>query len=115
ELRLMHVLWKKGRGTVGDVWSGLSASKRPAYNSVQTLLRILEDKGFVRHEQEGRAFVYVPAVGKAEARETAISRLVGQFFDGDAGLLALNLVERGDVDEHELVRLKRLIRQQKGR
>jgi BlaI family penicillinase repressor len=112
ELRLMQVLWKKGRATVGDVWQGLHGSRKPAYNSVQTLLRILEDKGYVRHEKEGRAFVYVPAVAKAEACESAISRLVGQFFDGNAGLLALNLVERGDVDDQELSRLKQVIRVQ---
>jgi predicted transcriptional regulator len=112
EMRLMQVLWKKGRATVGDVWQALPGSRKPAYNSVQTLLRILEEKGYVRHEKEGRAFVYVPAVAKAEVRDTAISRLVGQFFDGKAGLLALNLVERGDVDEQELTRLKQMIRHQ---
>jgi predicted transcriptional regulator len=111
-MRLMQVLWKKGRATVGDVWQALPGSRKPAYNSVQTLLRILEEKGYVRHEKEGRAFVYVPAVAKAEVRDTAISRLVGQFFDGKAGLLALNLVERGDVDEQELTRLKQMIRHQ---
>jgi BlaI family transcriptional regulator, penicillinase repressor len=111
-MRLMQVLWHHGRATVGEIWRGLSAHKRPAYNSVQTLLRILEDKGFVRHEKEGRAFVYVPTVAKTDARDTAISRLVGQFFDGKVGLLALNLIERGDVDDQELSRLKQLIAQQ---
>jgi BlaI family penicillinase repressor len=115
EMRLMQVLWRKGRATVGDVWRGLSPHKRPAYNSVQTLLRILEDKGFVTHEKEGRAFVYVPHVEKSEACANAITRLVGQFFDGKAGLLALNLIERGDVDEQELTRLKHLIKQQQER
>ena len=115
EMRLMQVLWRKGRATVGDVWRGLSAHKRPAYNSVQTLLRILEEKGFVRHEKEGRAFVYAPQVEKSEACASAISRLVGQFFDGKTGLLALNLIERGDVDEQELTRLKHLIKQQQER
>jgi BlaI family transcriptional regulator, penicillinase repressor len=114
-MRLMQVLWRKGRATVGDVWRGLSAHKRPAYNSVQTLLRILEDKGFVTHEKEGRAFVYVPQVEKSEACANAVTRLVGQFFDGKAGLLALNLIERGDVDEQELTRLKYLIKQQQER
>ena len=115
EMRLMQVLWRKGRATVGDVWRGLSAHKRPAYNSVQTLLRILEEKGFVQHEKEGRAFVYVPAVGKSEACASAISRLVGHFFDGKTGLLALNLIERGAVDEQELARLKQVIRQHERR
>lgn len=111
----MQVLWHQGRATVGEIWRGLSAHKRPAYNSVQTLLRILEDKGFVRHEKEGRAFVYVPTVAKADACDTAISRLVGQFFDGKVGLLALNLIERGDVDVQELTRLKQLIARQEQR
>jgi predicted transcriptional regulator len=114
-MRLMQVLWRKDRATVGDVWRGLSAHKRPAYNSVQTLLRILEEKGFVRHEKAGRAFVYVPAVAKSEACASAISRLVGQFFDGKTGLLALNLIERGTVDEQELARLKQMIRQHERR
>jgi BlaI family transcriptional regulator, penicillinase repressor len=112
EMRLMQVLWRAGRATVGDIWQGLAANKRPAYNSVQTLLRILEEKGFVRHEKAGRAFVYVPTVAKSDACATAVSRLVGQFFDGNAGLLALNLIERGDVDVEELTRLQQLIEQQ---
>jgi predicted transcriptional regulator len=112
EMRLMQVLWKKGRATVGEVWEALQGARKPAYNSVQTLLRILEAKGYVRHEKEGRAFVYVPAVEKSDACASAISRLVGQFFDGNAGLLALNLVERGDVDDQELSRLKQIIRAQ---
>ena len=109
ELRLMRVLWRRGRATVGEVWQVLRGPRKPAYNSVQTLLRILESKGYVRHEKEGRAFVYVPVVAQREATQEAVRHMIGQFFDGKAGLLALDLLEDGDLEADELARLEELI------
>src|SRR5688572_30644602 len=92
ELPLMEVLWKKGSATVTDIL--LSLSKPPsAYSTVITLLRILEGKGYVRHEKQGRSFVYEPLVDRHAARETAVTHLLRRFFEGSPELLMLNLLE----------------------
>ncbi|MGH9161452.1 MAG: BlaI/MecI/CopY family transcriptional regulator [Vicinamibacteraceae bacterium] len=111
ELRLMRVLWAEQRATVGEVWAGLPGPDRPSYKSVQTLLRILEQKGYVRHEKDGRAFVYVPLIDRERARRGAVARLLRQFFDGRPGLLALNILEREQLDARELAEVKRLLKQ----
>jgi len=106
ELRLMNVLWDKERATVREVVAALSGAGRPAYSTVLTMLRILEDKGYARHEKRGRAFVYVPVLGRDQARRSAIQRLVSQLFDDSPGSLVLNVIEHDDVDEKELARLR---------
>ena len=68
ELKLMKVLWAKERATVGEVVTALSLRRRPAYNTVLTMLRILEDKGYARHKKEGRAFVYMPVIDRNMAQ-----------------------------------------------
>ena len=107
ELRLMNVLWNKQRATVKDVVAALSSPRRPAYSTVLTMLRILEEKGYARHEKQGRAFVYVPVLGRDQARRSAIQRLVSQLFDDSPGSLVLNVIEHDDVDADELARLRK--------
>jgi predicted transcriptional regulator len=92
ELRLMRVLWQKGQATVGEVVDGLDSPK-PAYNTVLTLLRIMEKKGYVSHRKDGRAFIFRPAVGRADASRNALQTLVNRFFEGSPRLLVLNLLE----------------------
>ena len=74
ELRLMDVLWEKASATVSDVADSLPNNPALAYSTVLTTLRILENKGFVRHTKEGRAFVYHPVVGREQARVDALPR-----------------------------------------
>lgn len=109
ELRLMRVLWRLGRATVADVVAGLAEAPRPAYNTVLTTLRILEQKGYVAHRKAGRAFVYEARVGEGDARRSAIGHLLRRLFDGSPSLLVLNLLEHGGVDHDEMDRLRRLI------
>jgi len=104
ELRLMDVLWKRGRATVAQIVEALSR-ERLAYNTVLTLMRILEQKGYVRHEKEGRAFVYVPVVDRTRARSRAVQHLLRRFFDGSPELLMVNMLEHDQVDVSELERL----------
>jgi predicted transcriptional regulator len=112
ELRLMKLIWNKGSASVGDVLDALPKRTPLAYSTVLTTLCILEDKGFLRHVKEGRAFVYHPAVGREEARDNAV-HLVHRFFDGSHGLLALNLIEQKRVDSGELKRLRQKIQEAK--
>src|SRR5580658_7207043 len=81
ELRLMNVVWRLGRGTVGAVVDALQGKPALAYNTVLTTLRILEAKGYLRHTKEGRAFIYRPAIEREKARESAISHLLRRFFE----------------------------------
>ena len=109
ELRLMRVLWERGRASVSDIVAALPAKRRPAYNTVLTLLRILEQKGHVRHEKRGRAFVYSPIIGREQAQRRAVRRLVSQLFDGSPGSLAVDILEHDRVDADELKHLRQLL------
>jgi BlaI family transcriptional regulator, penicillinase repressor len=106
ELRLMRVLWDKGEGTVGEVVTALKDKPKPAYNTVLTLLRILERKGYLTHRKDGRAFVFLPAVDRLHARQSALKAFVNRFFDGSPRLLALNLLEDEDLSPDAVRKLK---------
>jgi len=109
ELRLMEVLWSKGSATVSDVVEGLPKNVDLAYSTVLTTLRILENKGYVRHTKDGRAFVYRPVMGREQARDRALTHLVRRFFEGSPELLVLNLMESKKIDPAELARLRQRI------
>ncbi len=109
ELRLMRVLWDKGEASVSGVVAALSTKPRPAYNSVLTMLRILERKGYVTHRKDGRAFVFVPTVDRSHARQSALKMLVNRFFEGSPRLLVLNLLEDDDLSAEALKQLTRRI------
>jgi predicted transcriptional regulator len=108
ELRLMEVLWVCGKATVAEVMASLPPPPI-AYNSVLTTMRILEQKGFVAHEEAGRAFVYHPLVARDAAAQTAVGHLVSRFFENSSSSLALRLIESERPSDDELVRLKALI------
>jgi BlaI family penicillinase repressor len=113
EARLMSVLWERQQATVADVVAALPVGQKANYSSVQTLLRILENKGYVAHEKSGRSFVYRPVVDQAQARRRALSHLASRLFNGSPSLLVLNVLEDGQIDPAELRRLKKLIREAK--
>lgn len=106
ELRLMRVLWEKGHATVGEVVESLETRPKPAYNTVLTLLRIMEKKGYVSHRKDGRAFVFQPAVDRADASRSALLTLVNRFFDGSPRLLMLNLLEDAQLTPEALKQVK---------
>ncbi|MBD3297205.1 MAG: BlaI/MecI/CopY family transcriptional regulator [candidate division Zixibacteria bacterium] len=109
ELRLMDILWEKGQATVGEVVESLPKSKALAYNTVLTTLRILEKKGYLAHEKDGRAFVYRPIVDRTKARRTALRYVMSRFFENSPELLVVNLLENEKLDAEEIERLKKLI------
>jgi|ERR1700728_3082907 predicted transcriptional regulator len=109
ELRLMNVVWRLGRGTVGDVVDALQGKPALAYNTVLTTLRILEAKGYLRHTKEGRAFIYEPLVGRKQASSNAMRYLVSRFFGGSPAQLVMNLLEEEEIDQKELQRIKKRI------
>jgi predicted transcriptional regulator len=109
ELPIMRVLWTLGRATVGEVLETLPTRKRPAYNTVLTILRILEQKRYVAHDRDGRAFVYRPLVLESQVRRRAVRLLVDRLFEHSPLLLMLNVLEDAQVPPEELARLKDLI------
>lgn len=109
ELRLMEVLWKKGQATVGDVVAALAADPPLAYSTVLTTLRILENKGYLRHIKQGRAFVYEPIVVQEEASRKALGHVLNRFFGGSHELLVMNLLKEESIGKAELRRIKKMI------
>jgi BlaI family penicillinase repressor len=110
ELRILHALWDLGQGTVEDVTRHHSFSRRPNYKTTQTLLRIMEQKGLVRHLIRGRVFLFVPCVTREEVGKVSVRRLLEQNFGGSPAELLVNLLESAPVDEPELEELESLIR-----
>lgn len=111
ELQVMKVLWSKGGATVGDVVEALQ--KPLAYTTVLTTLRVLESKGVVRHEQNGRAYTYFPILDRDSARQHALKDVVKRFFDNSPALLALNLLRDEELKPEEVRRLRKLLDQMK--
>jgi predicted transcriptional regulator len=113
ELRLMDVIWEKGRATVAEVAEALPKKLGLAYNTVLTTLRILEEKGYVRHikSKEGRAFIYKPVVSREHASRSAVRQLLGRFFGNSAEALVLNLLEDEDLSESERKRIQTLLKE----
>lgn len=109
EHRIMHVLWERSRSTVGDVIDRMDGTDKPAYNSVLTILRILEKKGHVTHEKLGRAFVYSPVIDRQQARRGALTTVLSRFFNGSREALVADLLGHEDVDADELARVKALL------
>jgi predicted transcriptional regulator len=109
ELRLMDVLWQKGSATVQQVLDALSQKPALAYNSVLTTIRILENKGYVKHIKDGRAHIYMPTIERQEASRSEIRHLANRFFKDSHELLVLNILEDQGIDERELQRLRDLL------
>ncbi|TDI38004.1 MAG: BlaI/MecI/CopY family transcriptional regulator [Acidobacteria bacterium] len=109
ELRLMEIIWDKGRVTVGELVDALPKRRALAYSTVLTTMRVLERKGYVDHEKNGRAFVYQPLVPKSEARRKALRFVLSRFFEDSPELLVLNLLEHEEIDSKQLARLRRRI------
>jgi BlaI family penicillinase repressor len=110
ELRILHALWDLGQGTVEDVTKHRSFSRPPNYKTTQTLLRIMEQKGLVRHLIRGRVFLFLPCVTREEVGKVSVRRLLEQNFGGSPAELLVNLLESASVDEAELEELESLIR-----
>ncbi|HEX6536474.1 MAG TPA: BlaI/MecI/CopY family transcriptional regulator [Gemmatimonadaceae bacterium] len=109
ELDVMGVLWEMGSGTVAEVRERLPAEL--AYTTVLTILRNLEEKGFVTHEAEGRAHRYLPRIARSEARATLVGRLVEKLFHGSPEQLLVHLVRERKLTADDLARIRRTLRE----
>ena len=108
ERQIMDILYRRGRATAAEVMNDLSGE--PTYSTVRTQLRVLEEKGQVRHEEEGLRYVYSPAVPRHTARKSALRHLVNTFFDGSAEkVVGALLGGDGHLSEAELDRIGELL------
>ncbi|HVN92252.1 MAG TPA: BlaI/MecI/CopY family transcriptional regulator [Terracidiphilus sp.] len=110
ELRLMKILWRRGESAVTDLVAALPEDEPLAYNSVLTTIRILEQKGYVEHRQQGRAFVYRPSVQENEASRSEVRNVLDRFFGSSREKLVLSLLGDEDLSAEELARLREAIR-----
>src|ERR1700722_10332710 len=106
ELRLMRLLWERGESGVGELVAAMPEGNALAYNSVLTTIRVLEQKGYVRHRQEGRAFVYIPCVAEHEAGRSEVRHMMQRFFGNSRERLLLALLGDDEVTPEEVERLK---------
>lgn len=102
----MNALWLKGSATVQVILESFSEKPALAYNSVLTTIRILEQKGYVQHHQEGRAFVYSPSVQEHEAGRSEVRHILSRFFGNSREQLLLSLLGDDEISPEELRRLK---------
>jgi predicted transcriptional regulator len=109
ERQILDILYERGHATAADVQAALP--EPPSYSAVRALLRILEDKGHVRHQQDGPRYVYVPTVGRDNAKRSALSHMLKTFFDGSAEQAISALLDENSskLSSAELDRLARLI------
>jgi predicted transcriptional regulator len=105
----MAVLWDRDRASVADVQDALKPRQRTSYSTVQTMLRILEAKGYVTHEKSGRAFLYRAVLDRQQARRRALTHLMSRLFDNSPALLVLNVLQDERIAPDELGQLKKMI------
>jgi predicted transcriptional regulator len=106
ELRIMRLLWTRGESAVSDLVAALPESSPLAYTSVLTTIRILEQKGYVNHRQEGRAFLYEPCIAEQDASRSEVRHVLHRFFGNSREQLLLSLLGDGEITSAELQRLK---------
>lgn len=109
ELELMQILWKKGESSVADVLEAIHETPKPAYTTVSTLLRILEQKGIVRTRKEGRGHLYIPILTREEYEAKAVRQVVNRVFEGTPVALVKQLLSSVDLDPRELDEIRALL------
>ena len=109
ELRIMNVLWDRGSATVHEVLQAFPDNPPLAYNSVLTIIRILEKKAYVKHVKDKRAHVYTAQVNRKDATRFEVRHLISRFFGNSHEQLVLNVLEETSIDAAELNRLRQLL------
>jgi predicted transcriptional regulator len=105
ELEIMRIIWKLGEASARQIQENLSGVRH--YNSVMTIIRVLERKNHLTHREDGRAHIYRAVVNPEKARTRVLKHLIKHVFGGSAASLVLNLVETGDLTFEELDAIRR--------
>jgi predicted transcriptional regulator len=110
ELEMMNVLWRIGSASVHQVVEALLPQRQLAYTSVSTIVRILEQKGYVRSRKEGRGHLYEPTIQKEAYQVASLQHLVSNVFDGTPTLLVQRLVDSEQIDPQQLDEIRRALK-----
>jgi predicted transcriptional regulator len=110
ELEIMKVVWERGDSTVRDVYETLLKRRKVAYTTVMTMMRILEQKGYLKSSQDERAYVYRPAQPKGQVIGAMVRDFVNRVFNGSAQPLLLHLMEQDQLSQEDLDEIRRLRR-----
>ena len=110
ELEMMNVIWRLGPCSVAQVIERLLPQRELAYTSVSTIVRILEQKGFVAGRKEGRGHLYEPIVSKEAYQAQSLQHLVSNVFDGAPSMLVQRLLDSGSLTPKELAQIRALLR-----
>lgn len=114
ELEFMTVVWATGGGTVRDILAVLNTAQQRAYTSVATVLKIMEQKGFLTSERADRALIYRPAIPKTEYQKTSLKNLSSKLFNGAPAALVARLVDDEEVTDDMLVEMRALLNERLG-
>ena len=109
ELAIMKILWHESPLSVAEILERLPRTPKPAYTSLLTVVRTLEQKGHIDHEKESKAHLYFPVLRKPSYQRRELKRLLAGLFDGDAFSLAVNVIKSEPLDEQERAELKKLL------
>lgn len=114
ELEFMTVVWATGGGTVRDILAELNKVQERAYTSVATVLKIMEQKGFLSSDRVDRSLIYRPAIPKTEYQKTSLKNLSSKLFNGAPAALVARLVDDEDVTDDMLVEMRALLNERLG-
>ena len=110
ELEIMKIVWEQERATVRDVYEALLKRRKVAYTTVMTMMKILEQKGFLKKSQDKRAYIYFPAQAKRQVIGAMVRDFVNRVFNGSAEPLLVHLVEDHHLSQKDLEEIARLRR-----
>lgn len=113
QLKIMKVLWQRGEGTVGDVFSVVSKERDLAYTTIATMLRKMEARGLVTHRADGRTFIYRAAIDAHAVTSKMSEHLLDRFFEGSLAELVSHLLSTREVSRAELAKIEKLIAERK--
>lgn len=108
EEELMHLLWQKEQASVKELVA-LYADPKPAINTVSTIIRILEQKGFVDHQAKGRGFIYFPIISKEDYKKFSLRKVMGSYFEGSLSKMVSFFVEKEQLNTNELNDILKII------
>ena len=111
ERQIMDVIWRAGRATATEIHEGLPDA--PSYSAVRALLAVLVNKGHVKHERDGKRYVYEPLASQEKAGKSALRRLLSTFFNNSPASLVATLLDPKEVDADELARIRQLLDRKK--
>ncbi len=113
ELQVMKLIWDKGEATVRDVWERLYPERGLAYTTVATVMRKLESKGFLKHDEKDRTYIYRPLADQDKVSQGMLREMIDGLFDGSAAKLVTTLIQGEHLTEKDLNQIQRILEQQR--